>query len=117
MLDDAFAARLTGAAAVPECDLHADLVLTHEVVADRAANVRDDVALGCDTLGFLDRVCHGCWGSLRGGLPRLYAAPGYDSARMAHSLDTLRLRVAGMVAGAALTVLALGGCGSLVPVS
>ncbi len=47
----------------------------------------------------------------------MYAAPGYDSARMAHSLDTLRLRFAGMVAGAALAVLALGGCGSLVPVS
>src|ERR1700693_4116004 len=64
VLDDALAARLARAAAVPEGDLHADLVLSHEVVTDRAADVGDDVALRRDTLGFLDRVGHGGWGSL-----------------------------------------------------
>src|SRR6202521_3904511 len=65
VLDDPLAAWLAGAAAVAESDLHADLVLPHQVVADRAADVGDDVALGGDTLGFLDRVGHGGWGSLR----------------------------------------------------
>jgi len=70
-----------------------------------------------DTFGFLDRVCHGCWGSLRGGLTRLYAASGYDSPPMSQHLGTLRLRLVGTAAGAALAVLALGACGSLVTVS
>jgi hypothetical protein len=47
----------------------------------------------------------------------LYAASGYDSPPMVRSLGTLRLRVAGTVAGIALAVLALGACGSAVPVS
>src|ERR1700726_3778979 len=76
VLDDALAARLTRAAAVPEGDLHADLVLTHEVGADRAADVGDDVALRCDTLGFLDRVGHGGWGSLRTAAPSIVRGVG-----------------------------------------
>jgi FKBP-type peptidyl-prolyl cis-trans isomerase FkpA len=47
----------------------------------------------------------------------LYAASGYDSPPMSHCLGTLRLRSLGAVAGAALAVLALGACGSVVPVS
>jgi hypothetical protein len=47
----------------------------------------------------------------------LYAASGYDSAPMPHYPGSLRLRFVGTVAGAALAVLALGACGSLVPVS
>jgi FKBP-type peptidyl-prolyl cis-trans isomerase FkpA len=47
----------------------------------------------------------------------LYAAAGYDSAPMTHSHSSFSLRFAGAVAGAALTVLALGACGSVVPVS
>jgi len=47
----------------------------------------------------------------------LYAASGYDSPPMALFSSTFRLRIAGTVAGAALAVLALGACGSLVPVS
>src|SRR5438067_1312387 len=58
VLDDAFAARLTRAPAVPEGDLDADLVLAHEVVADRAAQVGDDVLLGRYSLGLLDGVGH-----------------------------------------------------------
>src|SRR2546428_14114052 len=58
VLDDALAARLTRAPAVPEGDLGADLVLAHEVVADRAAHMGDDVLLGGDSLGFLDGVGH-----------------------------------------------------------
>src|SRR6202521_1890002 len=65
VLDDPLAAWLAGATAVPESDLHADLVLPHQVVADRAADVGDDVALRGDTLGFLDRVGHVGFGSLR----------------------------------------------------
>src|ERR1700730_2246003 len=59
VLDDALAARLTRLPCVAECDLDADLVLAHEVVADRAAQPRDDVLLRRDSLGFLDCVCHG----------------------------------------------------------
>jgi FKBP-type peptidyl-prolyl cis-trans isomerase FkpA len=47
----------------------------------------------------------------------LYAASGYDSAPMAHSFRTFRLRAAGLIAGAVLAVLALGACGTVVPVS
>jgi hypothetical protein len=47
----------------------------------------------------------------------LYAASGYDSAPMAHSFRTFRLRAVGPIAGAVLAVLALGACGSVVPVS
>ena len=47
----------------------------------------------------------------------MYAAPGYDSTPMPQYLGTLRLRLAGILAGAALGALALGACGSLVPVS
>src|SRR5579862_5976998 len=116
VLDDALAAGLARAAAVPEGDLDADLVLTHQVVADRAADVREDVALGRDALGFLDRVCHGGWGSLELSLDRLYAASGYDSAPMARPLGSLHPRIAALVAGT-LGVRALAGCGSLVTVS
>jgi FKBP-type peptidyl-prolyl cis-trans isomerase FkpA len=47
----------------------------------------------------------------------LYAASGYDSPPMSQYLGALRLRLIGIVAGAALTGLALGGCGTLVTVS
>jgi FKBP-type peptidyl-prolyl cis-trans isomerase len=47
----------------------------------------------------------------------LYAASGYDSPPMTHSLGILRSRMVGTAAGAALAVLALGGCGTLVQVS
>ena len=47
----------------------------------------------------------------------MYAAAGYDSAPMPPSHSTFRLRCAGAVCGAALAVLALGACGSIVPVS
>jgi FKBP-type peptidyl-prolyl cis-trans isomerase FkpA len=47
----------------------------------------------------------------------LYAASGYDSPPMPHHLGTLRRRLAGTVAGAALAVLALAACGNAVPVS
>ena len=47
----------------------------------------------------------------------MYAASGYDSAPMSPHLGTLRLRLAGILAGAALMVLALGACGTLVTVS
>jgi FKBP-type peptidyl-prolyl cis-trans isomerase FkpA len=47
----------------------------------------------------------------------LYAAPGYDSPPMSHSLATLRLRIAGTLAGVTFAVLALGACGTLVEVS
>jgi FKBP-type peptidyl-prolyl cis-trans isomerase FkpA len=47
----------------------------------------------------------------------LYAAPGYDSTPMPQYLRTLRLRLAGILAGAALVSMALGACGTLVPVS
>ena len=47
----------------------------------------------------------------------MYAASGYDSPPMAHSLSTFRLRFVGPITGMALAVLALGACGSLVPVS
>jgi FKBP-type peptidyl-prolyl cis-trans isomerase FkpA len=47
----------------------------------------------------------------------LYAASGYDSPPMSQYLGTFRLRLLGTAAGAALAVLALGACGSLVTVS
>jgi FKBP-type peptidyl-prolyl cis-trans isomerase FkpA len=47
----------------------------------------------------------------------LYAASGYDSAPMSPHLGTHRLRLAGILAGAAMAVLALGACGTLVTVS
>ncbi len=47
----------------------------------------------------------------------MYAASGYDSPPMTYSFATLRLRIVGSVAGAALALLALGGCGTLVTVS
>src|ERR1700692_4607138 len=53
----------------------------------------------------------------RAGCIRLYAASGYDSPPMPHHLGTLRRRLAGTLAGAALAVLALAACGNAVPVS
>ena len=47
----------------------------------------------------------------------MYAASGYDLPPMSQYLGALRLRFAGTVAGVALAMLALGGCGTLVPVS
>jgi FKBP-type peptidyl-prolyl cis-trans isomerase FkpA len=47
----------------------------------------------------------------------LYAASGYDSPPMSQYLGALRLRLMGIAAGAALSGLALGGCGTLVTVS
>src|SRR5207302_8025879 len=58
VLDDALALGLAGTPGVAEGDLGADLVLAHEVGADRAAQLGDDVLLGCDSLGLLDRVGH-----------------------------------------------------------
>src|SRR6202049_1918315 len=86
VLDDPLAARLAGAAAMPESDLHADLVLPHQVLADRAADVGDDVALGGDTLGFLDRVGHGGWGSLRTAAALIVPGVGVPFAANVSSL-------------------------------
>lgn len=47
----------------------------------------------------------------------MYAAPGYDSPPMPPSPGPLRLRIAGIVAGAAFAITGLGACGSLVEVS
>src|ERR1017187_7081451 len=58
VLEDALALGLTRPALVAERDLHADLVLTHQVVADRTTLRRDDVLLGVDSLGLLDGVGH-----------------------------------------------------------
>src|ERR1700676_3535516 len=58
VLEDALPLGLTGIALMAERDLHADLVLTHQVVTDGAALRGEDVLLGGDSLGLLDCVGH-----------------------------------------------------------
>jgi peptidylprolyl isomerase len=59
VLHDALALGLPRLASVAEGDLHRDLVLPHELVADGAADLGHDVLLRRNTLGFFDAVGHG----------------------------------------------------------